>query len=999
MILKERSDRELVYLKYKSKFREFNRGYSDDYVERNYDTDDLHYTAVFVISEYLDARMKDDEGVEYMTDLRKIARFYDMTLSEARNQRFSSEYWLMATISYFLIGNYGSAALTASRIIEPGCYGTVGELLYEILDYALNHQIGKEFFPELVEFLEAGDISGEQLVLKVEDLIDEESPESMFFSNVVRVVVRDIVKYSSRVCLPLYSEVSVDKWRPYLRNTNSSKLMWQAQRELGDNGAFRGNSVVVQMPTGAGKTKSVELIIRARYLRRAGELAIVLAPTVALCSEIADNLSESLSDIAIIVRGVDNYLNSDYVRTHYRKMAVFVVTPEKLFYLLRHDSIDFCNLGLLIVDEAHLLEQSERGVRLELLLASLMRLQPDAQRILISAVTSNARELSKWACRGEENVVGGGRIESNKVHFGKIEVENNMTSIRFDSDLGNIEIPLSRRLYLRSNNADGQVAMFPDYSRTKLDLARDIALILSDVLVENGAVALYFIRRDTINKLFVRLGELEDSGISLTALRDSYNYYDADKVSFLIKLHYGEGSVMLEGVKFGLLPHYGCLQGSIRSVVENELSSSRARGLVCTSTLGEGVNLPIKYLMVLGAVNRYQSVTDANLANVAGRVARPGVHTDGIVFDFHSVCGGRQIPRAYPASHLKAGSSTPSALSRLLLGYFISDDVARGRYVQFLLDSIRDGLSIDDFETLLSEYLVREVSEVTGFPVSGSQVVSAMSDVESYLSSVGSSLVDADLHGLCHTTLAYNSGTQVDKENLSSIFRALYERSQSCLPLARDVAYRTQLAGSTVVALVDWLSEGSGYGLLHDCWSNLDVLVRLFLSFDQSAGVKFTAEQYVAALQLWMSGGNIEEIRLAIREASSARKKMLPSVTKVEQLLSDTFQFRLSYFVARIIDVGLSFGLLHDEDRSQLEALQRSIRYGVSNLREVYFCEHILNDRLVAKEFVSIIGSRGPDDLASMRYDALLCKPDVVAFGKRLPRYCQRKISAWLAES
>jgi hypothetical protein len=75
VILKERSDRELVYLKYKSKFREFNRGYSDDYVERNYDTDDLHYTAVFVISEYLDARMKDDEGVEYMADLRKIARY------------------------------------------------------------------------------------------------------------------------------------------------------------------------------------------------------------------------------------------------------------------------------------------------------------------------------------------------------------------------------------------------------------------------------------------------------------------------------------------------------------------------------------------------------------------------------------------------------------------------------------------------------------------------------------------------------------------------------------------------------------------------------------------------------------------------------------------------------------------------------------------------------------------------------------------------------------
>lgn len=216
MILKDRSDKELLYLKYKSKFREFNRGYDTGYAERNFDTDDLHYTAVFVISEYLDARMKSDEGVEYAEDLRKIARFYDMTLGEPRNQRFFSEYWLMATISYFLIGNYGSARLTASRITEPGCYGAVAEFLYEILEYVLNHKIGNRLFPELVEFLKAGDISDEQLVLKVEEFTDEKTAESMFFSNVVRVVIRDIVKYSARACLPSYSGVSLDKWRPYL---------------------------------------------------------------------------------------------------------------------------------------------------------------------------------------------------------------------------------------------------------------------------------------------------------------------------------------------------------------------------------------------------------------------------------------------------------------------------------------------------------------------------------------------------------------------------------------------------------------------------------------------------------------------------------------------------------------------------------------------------------------------------------------------------------------
>lgn len=999
MILKERSNQELGYLKYKSKFREFNRGVDSGYTERNYDTDDLHYTAVFVISEYLDARMAGYEGDEYIADLRKIARFYDMTLGEPRNQRFLSEYWLMATISYFLIGNYGSAALTASRITEPGCYGPVAELLFEIVDYVLNHKIGNRLFPELIEFLKAGDISGEQLVLKVEEFTEEESAESMFFSNVVRVAIRDIVKYSSRVCLPSYSGVSLDKWRPYLCRPDSSKLMWQAQRELGDNGVFSGNSAVVQMPTGVGKTRSIELIIRARYLRRESELAIVLAPTVALCSEIACNLSESLSDIATIVRGLDNYAIHDYVRTFRRGMEVFIVTPEKLSYLLRHDAISLCDLGLLVVDETHLLEQTERGVRLELLLASLIRLQPDVQRILISAVTSDASALSKWACRGEQNVVGGCRIESNEVHFGDIKVENQITSIRFDSEAGNIEIPLSNELYSRKKFVSEQVVALPDYSRSGLDLARDIALSLSDVLIDNGAVALYFIRRDTIKKLFERIAELEKSGVVLNALRYSYNFDDVDRVSFLIRLHYGEGSLLLAGVKFGLLPHYGNLQGCIRSVVEDELSSSRARGVVCTSTLGEGVNLPIKYLMVLGSVTRYQSVSDADLLNVAGRVARPGVHTDGIVFDFHSVCGGRQIPHSSLVTHLHGVSPTPSALSRLFLGYFIADDVARNKYVEFLLDSIPHASSIDELKTVFSEYLEREVSQKAGSSVSGSDVVSALSDVESYVSSVGSVLMDADLQELCHSTLAYSCGSQVDRERLCSIFRVLYERSLGSQPLARNVAYRTQLSGTTVVALVESLREGSANGFLHDCWSNLEVLVQLFLSFDHEAAKKFSAEQQVAALQLWMSGGNVDDIRLAVKQASPARKKTLPAVIRVEKLVSDTFQFRLSYFVARIIDVALSFGLLEDGDRLQLEVLQRHIRYGVSNSRELFFCENVLNDRLLAREFVSIIGSYGLADSSSMRYDALLCKADVDAFVKQLPEYCRDRISAWLAQA
>ena len=119
----------------------------------------------------------------------------------------------------------------------------------------------------------------------------------------------------------------------------------------------------------------------------------------------------------------------------------------------------------------------------------------------------------------------------------------------------------------------------------------------------------------------------------------------------------------------------------------------------------------------------------------------------------------------------------------------------------------------------------------------------------------------------------------------------------------------------------------------------------------------------------------------------------MPNVQKVEQLVCNVFQFRLAYFVSRLIDVGSTFGLLDRESMQKLEDLQRRIRYGVSTLREVIFCENVLDDRLVARGIADIIG---PGDLASMYSDVQDRKSDISAFAVQLPQFCQRQILGWL---
>ncbi|MBK6547933.1 MAG: hypothetical protein IPG15_05760 [Arcobacter sp.] len=74
----------------------------------------------------------------------------------------------------------------------------------------------------------------------------------------------------------------------------------------------------------------------------------------------------------------------------------------------------------------------------------------------------------------------------------------------------------------------------------------------------------------------------------------------------MIKLHYlyckhlGEDNEQTKAVQLGVTTHHGNLPDSIKLSVEHALQNSYDKSCFCTSTLAQGVNLPIKYLIVTG---------------------------------------------------------------------------------------------------------------------------------------------------------------------------------------------------------------------------------------------------------------------------------------------------------------------------------------------------------------------------------------------------------------
>ena len=115
-------------------------------------------------------------------------------------------------------------------------------------------------------------------------------------------------------------------------------MLWPAQRLIAEKGLLRGENAIVQLPTGVGKTRSIELIIRAAFLSDRANTAIIVAPLRALCNEITTDMYKAFRK-DVIINQFSDVLQNDFLNIfeEANKKQILICTPEKLSYVLHHD--------------------------------------------------------------------------------------------------------------------------------------------------------------------------------------------------------------------------------------------------------------------------------------------------------------------------------------------------------------------------------------------------------------------------------------------------------------------------------------------------------------------------------------------------------------------------------------------------------------------------------------------------------------------------------------
>lgn len=155
-------------------------------------------------------------------------------------------------------------------------------------------------------------------------------------------------------------------------------------------GLFENKNLLVCTPTASGKTLVGELSLVKHVLE--GRKGVYVVPLRALASEKYKHFKKEYPSFNVQISSGeldsdDKYLNN---------ADIIVTTSEKMDSLTRHNAPWINKLGVLVVDEIHLLNDPTRGPTLEVLITLLRHKIPTIQIIGLSATIGNPTELAKW---------------------------------------------------------------------------------------------------------------------------------------------------------------------------------------------------------------------------------------------------------------------------------------------------------------------------------------------------------------------------------------------------------------------------------------------------------------------------------------------------------------------------------------------------------------------------------------------------------------------------
>jgi hypothetical protein len=208
------------------------------------------------------------------------------------------------------------------------------------------------------------------------------------------------------------------------RRKKSEIELWPSQISAAARALEINANLVLSLPTSAGKTRIAELCILACLAT--GKKIVFVTPLRALSAQTEIGLNRTFSPLGKSVSSLYGSMGVGAADIDaLTAKDIVVATPEKLDFAIRNDPSLLDDVGLVILDEGHMIGLNEREVRYEAQIQRLLRRSDAVSRriVCLSAILPDGDQLNDFV-DWLTNDVPGGLIQKNwrptRLRFGEV---------------------------------------------------------------------------------------------------------------------------------------------------------------------------------------------------------------------------------------------------------------------------------------------------------------------------------------------------------------------------------------------------------------------------------------------------------------------------------------------------------------------------------------------------------------------------------------------------
>jgi len=420
---------------------------------------------------------------------------------------------------------------------------------------------------------------------------------------------------------PAYRELFIAS---LLRRGRAEIDLWPSQVDAAARALDLDDNMVVSLPTSAGKTRVAELCILACLA--AGRRVVFVTPLRALSAQTEVTLQRTFQPLGKTVSSLYGAIGvSEVDQDFLRDSDIIVATPEKLDFALRNDPALLDAVGLVVLDEGHMIGLTEREVRYEVQIQRLLRRSDAKGRriVCLSAILPDGDQLedfTAWLTGDQDDGLVKLDWRPTRLRYGEVEWRGDHAKLEISVGA---EKPFVPRFLTGILPKGRRTKLFPGDQR-ELCIAAAWALV-----ADRHSVLIFCPQRRNVEPFAKTIVDLAQRGTLASILEHDPRVLDnaiAIGTEWL-----GADSPVLACLRLGVAIHHGALPTPYRKEIERLLRTGVLRVTVSSPTLAQGLNLSATTLIFFGLKRGSEPIDIAEFRNVVGRAGRAFVDVEGLV--------------------------------------------------------------------------------------------------------------------------------------------------------------------------------------------------------------------------------------------------------------------------------------------------------------------------------------------------------------------------------